>query len=120
MAKRKAKIRTQPVLKPKIKKGDTVVVLTGKDRGKQGEVLRVFPTRARALVQGVNEYDKHSKPSEKDPRGGIVKKEIPIALSNLMVVGGDGTASRVGIRREANEAGKMKRVRFLRKTDQDL
>ncbi|MBR57742.1 MAG: 50S ribosomal protein L24 [Myxococcales bacterium] len=120
MAKSKAKVRTQPVRKPKIRKGDTVVVISGKDRGKQGEVLRVFPGKARALVQGVNEVSKHSKPSEKDPRGGIVKKEIPIALSNLMVVGGDGTASRVGVRREANEAGKTKRVRFLKKTDQNL
>ncbi|MFA6021491.1 MAG: 50S ribosomal protein L24 [Rhodospirillales bacterium] len=66
----------------KIKKGDRVVVLAGKDKGKQGDVLRVVPTDGRAFVQGVNVVKRHTKPSATNP-GGIVEKEAGIHLSNL-------------------------------------
>jgi len=119
MSRKKFK-NISPVRKPKIKKGDTVVVTAGKDKGKQGEVLRVFPTKARALVQDVNKAFRHSKPTEKNPRGGRIEKEMPIAISNLKVVGSDGSSSRVGVKREDNGKGGTKRVRFLKSSGQDL
>jgi large subunit ribosomal protein L24 len=103
-----------------MKKGDTVLVTAGKDSGKQGEVLRVFPTRARVLVQGVNMAFRHSKPTEKNPRGGRVEKEMPIAISNLKVVGPDNEAGRVGIKRVEDGKGGTKRVRFIKSTGQEL
>jgi large subunit ribosomal protein L24 len=72
---------TQPKLK--IKKDDTVVVRTGKDKGKTGKVLRVMPTENRAVVQGVNLVTKHRKPSQGNPQGGIEKIEASIHISNL-------------------------------------
>ncbi|HEY4472699.1 MAG TPA: 50S ribosomal protein L24 [Stellaceae bacterium] len=68
--------------KLKIKKDDNVVVISGRDKGKQGKVLRVFPAEARAVVQGVHVARRHSKPSMGDP-GGIVEKELKIHVSNL-------------------------------------
>ena len=68
--------------KLKIKKDDNVVVISGRDKGKQGKVLRVFPAEARAVVQGVHVARRHSKPSMGDP-GGIVEKELTIHISNL-------------------------------------
>ena len=66
-----------------IKKDDTVVVLSGKDRGKKGRVLRSFPKKQSLIVQGVNVYKKHEKPSQKNEKGGIVDKEMPIHISNV-------------------------------------
>ena len=68
--------------KLKIKRGDNVVVISGRDKGKQGKVLRVFPAEERAVVQGVHIARRHSKPSMGDP-GGIVEKELKIHISNL-------------------------------------
>ena len=68
--------------KLKIKKGDNVVVISGRDKGKQGKVLRVFPAEARAIVQGVHMARRHTKPRMGDP-GGIVEKELKIHISNL-------------------------------------
>ena len=70
--------------KLKIKKGDTVIVNTGKDKGKKGEVLKTFPEKARVLVQGVNVVKKHQKPTQFAP-GGIQEKELPIHISNVSV-----------------------------------
>ncbi len=70
----------------KIKKGDEVMVVAGKDNGKRGKVLRVVDKGQRVLVEKLNIAKKHSKPTEKDPRGGIVDKEAPIHISNVMLV----------------------------------
>jgi large subunit ribosomal protein L24 len=70
------------LFKSKIKKGDRVVVLTGRDKGKVGEVLRVMPAEERAVIQGVNMVKRHTRPSMQNP-GGIVEKEASIHLSNL-------------------------------------
>jgi len=67
----------------KIRKGDRVIVICGKDKGKIGEVLRMHPADTKALVQGVNMVKRHTKPSQQAGRGGIVEKEAPIHLSNL-------------------------------------
>jgi large subunit ribosomal protein L24 len=82
----------------KIKKGDKVVVLAGRDRGRNGEVIRMFPTKDRALVRGVNMIKRHQKQSAQ-AEGGIISKEAPIHLSNLAVADPkDGKATRVGFK----------------------
>jgi large subunit ribosomal protein L24 len=83
----------------KIKKGDRVIVLAGRDKGKQGEVLAVMPTEGRALVRGVNMVRRHTKASAQNAEGGILSKEGPINLSNLAIEDPkDGKATRVGFR----------------------
>ena len=79
----------------KIKKGDKVVVLTGKDKGKTGEVIEVIPTETRAVVQGINLVRRHTKQTASQD-AGIFTKEAPIHLSNLAVADANGKASRVG------------------------
>ncbi len=70
----------------KIKKNDTAKIITGKDSGKSGKVLAVFPDTGRALVQGLNLVKKHARRTKEDQQGGIIQKESTIAISNLMVV----------------------------------
>ncbi|MFI4995929.1 MAG: 50S ribosomal protein L24 [Hyphomicrobiales bacterium] len=82
----------------KIKKGDKVIVLAGRDRGRNGEVIRMFPSEDRALVRGVNMIKRHQKQSAQ-AEGGIISKEAPIQLSNLAVADPkDGKATRVGFK----------------------
>ncbi|MDR2907705.1 MAG: 50S ribosomal protein L24 [Bacteroidales bacterium] len=98
-------------MKLHIKKGDTVKVLTGNDRGKEGKVLSVEVKDQRAIVEGINMVSKHTKPNAKSPQGGIVKKEASIHISNLMVVS-NGVASRIG--RKRDDQGKL--VRYSKKS----
>ena len=70
----------------RIKKGDKVTVLAGKDKGKNGRVLHVFPKKSRALVEGVNMVKKHLRKSQQNPQGAIANREIPIHISNLALV----------------------------------
>ncbi|MBU0759485.1 MAG: 50S ribosomal protein L24 [Candidatus Omnitrophica bacterium] len=70
----------------KIKKNDTVMVLAGRDKGKSGKVLTVFPKKGRALVQGINFVKKHTRRTREDQQGGIIQKESSIDVSNLMVI----------------------------------
>ena len=98
--------------KPKfnIKKGDTVVVIAGddKDAKKPRKVLEVFPEKGRVLVEGVNIITKHTKPSARDTKGGIVKKEAPISISNVMLWDAkSGSGSKV---KRTRENGKLVRV----------
>ena len=79
----------------KIRKGDQVIVLTGRDKGRRGEVLKVMPKLNRALVRGVNLVRKHQKQSPSQ-EGGIITEEAPIDLSNLAIVAKDGKPTRVG------------------------
>ena len=95
----------------KIKKGDRVVVLTGRDKGKKGEVLRVFPAESRVLVQGLNLVKRHTRPSQTDPQGGIKTKEAPIHISNVAYVDASGGPTRVGFRVEGD-----KKVRYAKKS----
>ena len=90
----------------KIKKGDKVVVLAGKNRGAEGEVLAVYPKRSRVLVSGVNVVAKHQKQTATE-RGGVIRREAPIHISNV-ALSVDGAASRVGFR--IQEDGKKVRV----------
>ena len=100
-----------------IKKNDTVVVLTGEDKGKTGKVLKVLVEKNRALVEGVNMVSKSTKPSAKNPQGGIVKQEAPIHISNLSLIDPkSGKATRVGIK--VTEDGK--KVRIAKKSGEEI
>ncbi len=91
-----------------IKKGDTVKVITGNDKGKTGKVLEVIPSKYRAIIEGANMLTKHVKPSANNPEGGIQNTEGTIHISNLMVVDpSSGDASRIG--RKQNSDGKLQR-----------
>lgn len=95
-------------IKLKIKKGDKVVVTTGRDKGKSGEVLAVFPTENRALVQGVNMVKRHQKQTPQN-QGGIISRESKIHLSNLAVADPkDGSPTRVGFK--INDDGSKQRI----------
>lgn len=100
------------MLKLHIKKGDIVKVIAGSSKGKEGKVLSVEADKNRAIVEGVNEVSRHTKPNTANPQGGIVKKEAPIHLSNLMLIDPkSGEPTRVG-RKE--EEGKI--VRYSKKS----
>ncbi|MCQ2283960.1 MAG: 50S ribosomal protein L24 [Bacteroidales bacterium] len=103
-------------MKLKIKKGDIVKVTTGEYKGTQGKVLEVIPGDGKVLVEGCNLVSKATKPNAKNPNGGIVKKEAPIHISNLMVVDAKGNATRVG--RRLNEDGKL--VRYSKKSGEEI
>ena len=94
----------------KIKKGDTVKVIAGKDNNAEGKVLSVDVKNNKVLVEGVNMITKHAKPSQANPNGGIVQKEAPIDISNVMYVH-KGKATRVGFKIE-----KDKKVRYAKST----
>jgi large subunit ribosomal protein L24 len=70
----------------KIHKNDNVMVITGNDRGKSGKVLKVFPSDFKVIVEGINIRKRHTKPSQKNPQGGILEKEAPIHVSNVMLI----------------------------------
>ncbi|WP_029087833.1 50S ribosomal protein L24 [Brevundimonas aveniformis] len=95
----------------KIKKGDDVVVLTGKDKGRTGKVLRVIPSDNRVVVQGIQVVQRHTRPSAGNPQGGIVNKEASIHLSNVALVDAKGKPTRVGFRMDGD-----KKVRFAKTT----
>ena len=102
-------------MRPKlhIKKGDTVKVIAGDNKGQQGKVLEVIIDDNRAIVEGVNLVSKSTKPNAKSPQGGIVKKEAPIHISNLMIVDSKGNATRIG-RKLDEKTNKL--VRYSKKT----
>ena len=87
--------------KLKIKKGDTVKILAGDDKGKQGRVLSVNKETFRAIVEGINMATKHTKPTAKNTKGGIIHQEATVHVSNLMLVDAQGNTTRVG--RRVNE-----------------
>lgn len=100
-----------------IKKGDTVIVITGESKGQKGKVLEVIRSKYRAIVEGVNMVSKHTKPNASSPQGGIIKKEAPIHLSNLMLVDPQtGEATRIG--RRLNKDNKL--VRYAKKSGEEI
>ena len=102
-----------PNKKLHIKKGDTVMVIAGNSKGQQGRVLLVDKENNKAIVEGVNMVSKHTKPNNDNPKGGIIKKEAMIHISNLKVVDGSGSATRVG-RKIDEKAEKL--VRYSKKS----
>ncbi|NPA35623.1 MAG: 50S ribosomal protein L24 [Chlorobi bacterium] len=99
-----------------IKKGDTVIVNSGVNKGKEGKVLQVFPDKKRAIVEGINMVSKHTKPNAENPQGGIIKKEAPIHISNLNVKDpSTGKPTRIG--RKLVD-GKL--VRYAKKSGEEI
>ncbi|OYD06605.1 50S ribosomal protein L24 [Paludifilum halophilum] len=114
-----------------IKKGDTVIVLRGKDaptrdkNGKmvytKGRVLKVYPNEQRALVEGVNMVKKHTRPTQDNPQGGIIEQEAPVHLSNLMVEDPQSKEpTRIGYKFVEGKGGKQKKVRYAKKSGEAL
>ena len=95
----------------KIKKGDKVIVLTGKDKGRTGTVDKVMPKDSRVVVGGINMVQRHTKPSQGDPQGGIKNKAAPLHVSNVALVDSKGKPTRVGFRMDGD-----KKVRFAKTT----
>ena len=95
----------------KIKKGDRVMLLAGKDKGRTGNVLQVLPKQGRVVVQGLNMVQRHTRPSQADPQGGIKHKEAAVHVSNVAIVDSAGKPTRVGFRIEGD-----KKVRFAKTT----
>ena len=103
----------------KIHKGDTVLVIAGKDKGAKGKVIQAFPKTSKVLVEGVNRVKKHvvnSAPERGAESGGIVTQEAPIHVSNVMIVDADGNPTRIGYRFDENG----KKVRVSKKSGKDL
>jgi large subunit ribosomal protein L24 len=103
----------------KIKKGDTVLVIAGKDKGARGKVIQAYPARDRVLVEGVNRIKKHTRVTQNQrgaQSGGIVTQEAPIHISNVMVIDSDGKPTRVS--KKVTDDGK--RVRISRRTGKEL
>lgn len=99
-----------------IKSGDKVRILAGKDKGKEGTVLKALPKKDRVIVEGVNIMKKHNKPSAMSPQGGIVETEAPIHVSNVMLIdSSNGEPTRVGFRVEDG-----KKVRYSKKTGETI
>jgi large subunit ribosomal protein L24 len=99
-----------------VKKGDKVQVITGKDKGKQGVILAAFPKENRVIVEGVNIVKKHSKPSQLNPQGGIITKEAPVHVSNVLPLDPKtGEPTRVGY-----QVVDGKKVRVAKKSGQVL
>ena len=101
----------------KVKKGDRVIVLTGRNKGAEGEVLKVIPAEKRVVVRGVNVVKRHTKPSQLNPQGGINSFEAPIDVSNVaMIDPRDGKPTRVGFK--IDEHGR--KVRFAKRSGEAL
>ena len=101
----------------KIRKGDTVIVLTGKDKGVRGQVLKSFPEESRVLVSGVNIKARHTKPTQADPQGGIKRNEAPIHVSNVAHVDPtSGKPTRVGFKND----DKGRKVRFAKRSGESI
>ncbi|MBN1788908.1 MAG: 50S ribosomal protein L24 [Bacteroidales bacterium] len=100
-----------------IKKGDTVFVNAGENKGRQGRVLEVIRKTDRAIVEGINLVSKHTKPNAKSPQGGIIKKEAPVHISNLNVVDpSTGKPTRVG----RKSTGESRLVRYSKKSGEEI
>lgn len=106
------------MIKPHIKKGDTVEIISGESKGQRGRVIKVMPADYTAFVEGegIKKATKHSKPNTANPQGGIVHQDIAIHISNLMLVDGKGNKTRIGTKR--NDDGK--KVRYSKKTQEEI
>jgi large subunit ribosomal protein L24 len=106
-------------MKLKIKKGDTVRVIAGNDKGKEGRVVQVLPEKMRVLVEGVNLRKKHLKPTQTQPNGSIQEREMPIHYSNVMLLDGSKNTTRLGVK-VVEQNGSSSRVRIARTTGEEI
>ena len=109
-------------MKLKLKKDDKVIVVAGNDRGKSGKILKVFPKTLRVIIEGVNLRKRHTKPTQKSPQGGIIEKEAPIHISNVMISDPKlNQPTRIGTQVIMDEkTGKKKIARVSKKSDEML
>ena len=104
------------MIKLHIRKGDNVIVLAGRDKGKTGKVQKVLVSEQRAIVEGINMVSKSTKPSAQNPQGGIVKREAPIHISNLSLIDPkSGKATRVSIKHEGKNV-----IRIAKKSGEEI
>ncbi|OEU76929.1 MAG: 50S ribosomal protein L24 [Desulfuromonadales bacterium C00003093] len=97
-----------------VKKNDMVKIIAGKENGKTGKVLRVFPAKGRVVVENLNVIKRHTRPSQSNPEGGIVEKEAPLSISNVMLICGScNEATRTGVRKLEDGS----KTRYCKKCD---
>ncbi|MBN2828949.1 MAG: 50S ribosomal protein L24 [Candidatus Cloacimonetes bacterium] len=101
----------------RIKKGDTVIVISGEDKGIKGTVLKAFPKTQRVIVEKVNMIKKHAKPSQQNPQGGIIRMEAPIHISNVMLYSEKINDVTKAVYKQGNDG---KRIRVCAKTGDEL
>ena len=101
----------------KLKKNDKVRVISGNHKGKEGKILKIFRKENRIIVEGVNIIKRHTKPTQKNPQGGITQKEAAIHVSNVMLIDQkSGDLTRLGVKVIVDEQGKKKRMRYSKKS----
>ncbi len=104
-----------------VRKGDTVRVISGNEKGKEGKILKVFPQKERLIVEGVNVRIRHTRPNQMYPQGGRIEREMPIHASNVMPLDSNGDATRVGRKSiEDPDSGRSRWVRFAKTTGEEL
>lgn len=104
-----------------VKKGDRVRVISGNFKGTEGRILRVFPKKERVIVEGVNLRMRHTRPNPAQPQGGRVEREMPIHVSNVMPLDGNGKPTRIGRKRIVDaETGRGRWVRYAKTTGEEL
>ena len=105
----------------KIRKNDMVMVVAGNDRGKTGKVLKVFPKKSRVIVEGINLRKRHTKPNQKNPQGGILEKEAPVHVSNVMILDPKSNEpTRVGSRIILDEKTGKKKIARVAKASGEM
>jgi large subunit ribosomal protein L24 len=105
------------MLKTRLKKNDKVKVISGNHRGKEGKILKIFRDKHSVIVEGVNIIKRHTRPTQKNPQGGITQKEAPIHISNIMLIDPKSNEpSRVGMQIITDDSGKKKRMRYGKKS----
>jgi len=103
--------------KTRLKKNDKVRVISGNHKGKEGKILKIFHSKSSVIVEGVNIIKRHTKPTQKNPQGGITQKEAAIHISNVMLIDSKANApSRIGMQIITDESGNKKRMRYGKKS----
>jgi large subunit ribosomal protein L24 len=101
----------------RLKKNDRVRVISGNHKGKEGKILKIYREKSRVIVEGVNIIKRHTRPTQKNPQGGISQREAPIHISNIMLLDPKANdVSRIGMQIIKDETGKKKRMRYGKKS----
>jgi large subunit ribosomal protein L24 len=101
----------------RLKKSDKVKVISGNHKGKEGKILKIFPSKNKVIIEGVNIIKRHSKPNQKNPQGGITQKEAPINASNVLLIDPKSNEpTRIGMQLIEDDKGRKKRMRYGKKS----